>query len=500
METLFIHVTNKGQPKIKFISTGFIALANYLKSKGHDIKIINTFIEEELNKDFNLTEYIKKNNYKILCFSLQWHYQSKAVINAIKEIKQALPNSKVILGGKTASFFSDEIMENFKEIDYIIRGYAELPLLNLIDSIKNNKPLENIPNLIWRKDNNIIKNKEIYLPTKEILGELEFSNTELVNNNQTYDKTGLAYEDKENKWLLVYNCGIGCPYDCSFCAGSKSCQKYVNSELSQPIFIEHEEVLKRLKTMAEKGLGVWYTSFDPLPGADYYPNLFKKISQNNLNIRCKFECCGLPTKGFIKQFKETFKDGSELVLSPETGSESVRKKNKGYFYTNKQLISTLNEIEEHNLSCVLYFTIGLPNETKEDIVKTLSLVNFLRKRFQNIKITAVPIELEPGSPMFVNSEDLNIKKNRNTFIDYYKLEEKPDLGYSTNHLSEQEIIEAAKLINIEANCKTTRSVFLKAMTDTLFDPDYFNIKDIWNYCSVCRHFKECFKYPLNKKL
>jgi len=495
---LFVHVCNKGQPKIKFISTGFIALANFMQKKGFDCKILNTCVEEELDKEFNLLDYIKKNNYKILCFSLQWHYQSKAVIDSIKEIKENLNDIKVILGGRTASFFAKEIMENFDFIDFIIKGHAEMPLLNLMNKIKDKESdFTDVANLFWREDKEIVMNETKYLPTKEIFSELSFNDNSLIIHKEEYEKTGLAKDDKENEWLTVYNCGMGCPVDCSFCSGSKTCQKFVNG-VEKPIFIEIETIIKNLKEMSDKGKGVWYTSFDPYPNSDYYIKLFEDIKKQGIKLKCKFESWGLPTAEFIKKFKDVFEDGSEIVLSPETGSENVRKLNKGYFYTNKDLIKSLKNLEENKINAVLFFTTGLPYESKEDIVKTLSFVNFLRKRFANVKIVGVPIEIEPGSPMFMSSDKFKIIKNREKFMDYYnKTENKPELGYRTENLSSEEIIEAANLVNVEAKCRAGRSVFLKALTDTLFDQNYFDLKDIWNMCSVCKFFKECFKKDMS---
>ena len=45
---LFVHVCNESQPKIKFISTGFIALANFMQKNGFESRIINTYVEKKL--------------------------------------------------------------------------------------------------------------------------------------------------------------------------------------------------------------------------------------------------------------------------------------------------------------------------------------------------------------------------------------------------------------------------------------------------------------------
>jgi len=52
-------------------------------------------------------------------------------METVKKIKAAFPQTYILLGGFTASFFHEEIMRNFDGVDGIIRGEAEVPILEL---------------------------------------------------------------------------------------------------------------------------------------------------------------------------------------------------------------------------------------------------------------------------------------------------------------------------------------------------------------------------------
>jgi len=485
---LFIHLPKEQEPFIRFIPLGLIPLANLLK-KQHKVEILNYFLEKKLNNNFNLIGYIKKNNFKIICFDLQWHYQTTKVIDTAKEIKEEIKNIKIIIGGQTASFFYKDIIK-FPFVDFVIRGEAELPLVELIKNINSRKKdFYNIPNIVWKKGNKVIENDFSYYADEGILNKLDFTDLTILKNREEYLLLGLEKNKANNKWLFFYNPGRGCNVNCSFCSGSRDSQKMISSR-EKVIFVNQEKVIKELKKLSKKGLGVWYVSFDP-SSYDYYLELFKKIRKNKIKIRCKFECWKLPTKEFIDEFVKTFVKGSEIVISPESGSEKVRAKNKGFYYTNKALIETLNYLRNKKINTVLYFTAGLPFETLDDFTETLKLVNFL-KTYKNIFIYAVPIEIEPASPMFLNPKKYGIKLKRKTFDDFYKAHKKRSmLGYETPYFKEDEIPELTELILATARCRMKRPVFLKVLEE-FPEKEKLIIKDLWGLCSICRFFKECW--------
>jgi len=102
--------------------------------------------------NFSIIEYIREKNPRILAIDLHWHHQSYDVIEVVKKVKAAFPSIYVLLGGFTASFFHEEIMRNFDGVDGVIRGEAEVPILELADTLqKGREDLFSVPNLTWRR-------------------------------------------------------------------------------------------------------------------------------------------------------------------------------------------------------------------------------------------------------------------------------------------------------------------------------------------------------------
>ncbi len=484
---LFLHMPKSvSKPSIMFIPLGAVALANYLKENGHDVSVVNAYVEKMIDSKFDAVKIAE--GYDFVCMPLHWHFQTYDVIETAKKIKKEFPNVKVVLGGFTASFFAEELMKEFKFVDYVIRGDAEVPLLNLV----NGDDCEEIPNLAWRNTGKVMMNPMTYKLDAKMLNSLSFTDFSLISHLKEYQKLGLPKTDKDNKWMFVYNPGIGCDVNCSYCGGSCSSQKKINGR-DMAIFVDIEKAVSELKNLARHSMGVWCVTFDPDSTSTYYVDLFRRLKEERVKIRCKFEAWSLPTKEFVDEFEKTFAKGSEILISPETGSEKVRKANKGFYYSNKKLLEMIKYIDDKGIQCRLYFTAGLAQETMDDFIQTLEFVNKLRVEFKHTVVHAVPIEIEPASPMYMEKGKYGIKSERKSIKDFYSEHKKRSgLGYSTNNFSEDDILELVNLLRAAGECRKKRPVFVKALTEKPEMFKDFPKKELWRFCAICGFFNECF--------
>jgi hypothetical protein len=138
-------------------------------------------------------------------------------------------------------------------------------------------------------------------------------------------------------------------------------------------------------------------------------------------MECFFESFGLPTLDFINSFKETFPGPKSLIaLSPDVGADRLRKIHKGHPYTNQALMDCLDQLERHGVFCDVFFTVGVPFETAEDVQQTLQLQKKIRDRCSNVRgIRTFTIEMEPGSPWHLDPEAFGVETRLQNFMDYY---------------------------------------------------------------------------------
>lgn len=452
MDVLFVHCPkfeNYYRPIgeytfINYMPMGVLALADLLAREGYETEVVHLGVEWIGDKGFSLIDYIAEKRPKIVALSLFWHPQSYEVLEWARRIKEAFPEVFLVLGGLTASFYHREIMEQFPWVDAIIRGEGEAPLLQLTETVIRGGDLAAVSNLTWRSEERIVENPLSYCASEDIVNGLSFTNFSLLKNHRIYidwvlmpffvkgfskEKNRLFFSLKSPMFDLMI--GRGCPVNCTWCGGGKDAQRLIVGR-REVIFRDIERVMDSIREAVHWGYETMHVCFDPYPRRpDYYLKLFSRIRDEKLPVEFFFESYGLPTRAFIDGFAQTFGPRSLLALSPESGSEEVRRRNKGYSYTNQALLDCLAHTREQGVKVDLFFGIGLPFEREEDLHETARLIARIRRQFPNVQgIRTFTIEMEPGAPWHLQPERFGVETTLKTFADFYRYHKEEGEGFS----------------------------------------------------------------------
>ena len=151
-------------------------------------------------------------------------------IEIAKIVKKWHPESKLIFGGFSSTYFYKELLE-YPEIDYVLRGDStEEPFRQLMDCvIKNKGELGKIPNLAWKdSQGKIQENPFSHVPTD--------LNNVMVNHYGNVVRSVIKYRDlisytPVKDWLrypitAVITCR-GCTENCVICGGSAAAFRQV---------------------------------------------------------------------------------------------------------------------------------------------------------------------------------------------------------------------------------------------------------------------------------
>ncbi|MCF7907326.1 MAG: radical SAM protein [Candidatus Omnitrophica bacterium] len=436
-DCVLIHHSGPG-PNAKHIapnvSMGVFALADILQRNGYRTEIIHLGIEEYLDNSFSLARYLRVKKPLLVGVTLHWHLQCSKTVGLVRSIKKIVPGVKVILGGYTASFFADQIMPEVKEVDFIIRGDAEKPLLELMRQLKDGHfDLSSVPNLTWRRAKKVIHNKQSYVAKKEDLDQLNFSNFKLMKNSQFYlgslAKIYQSVQDTETYNLLKLNpfylsVGRGCRFNCLFCGGSAMAQKLINNR-NNLVFRSSKKVISTIKDAFREGVDTFCICFDPNLDKSYYFDLFQSIRKNRIKISMMFDCWSLPSFEFIDAFAKTFQDGkhSSLALSPETGSERLRKKYKGSFHTNQEYFEVFRYLRAKGIKCVVQFGYIFPGESMVDFKKTSDFIETTNEIFKGRVLVIInKCVIDPASLFYMFPKKYKITRKAVSFSDYCRLD------------------------------------------------------------------------------
>ena len=442
-DCLLIHVPHlamhNGPKSIFFanvIAVGVFSLSNELKKAGFNPEIINLGVEKALNRFFDVAQYIKNNHIKIVGFSVHWHYQIYDSLLVAEHIKKVNPDVFIFFGGITSSAFADDILKEHPQVDAIIKGEGEKPIVELVSKIKlRDHNFTDIPNLYWKDTNHKIhRNKKIWFANEEELNSYNFDGLEFLKNCDKYLHFPIRYEnnyfDTDFKKTYPYKCvvaclGRGCPGNCTWCGGGFNAIKCITGR--NKITLRNPEVVARELLSLKKKYDdlLLYICYDPFPKKqDYLVKLFNILGQNMpKQIQIDFECFSLPTKEFIDAFSDNLDPRSRIIISPEFGDEGMRKKHKAFYFSNTELMECIDYMMDKKVALQLYFT-EIPYETQESKIATIQLAKGAKIKTQEIIPLTIThqkiVDVEPYSPWAINPEK-------------YGMPNPPDLQYYINN-------------------------------------------------------------------
>ncbi len=444
IDLLFIHVPKSSSyyppygeyMTVNLLPMGTFALADLAVRTGYRTEILHLGLEWIEQRGFSPVPYLCEKKVEVVAIPLHWHEQSYEVMRTAQAVKEISPQSYVVLGGYTASFFHQEILDLFPQIDAVIRGDAEVPLMALMEAVDEKRRYEDVPNLTWRDRGEIKENPLRYVATERDLECASYANLQLLRGYETYIRyMGLPFvwakripkEQNRRHFHLGYSVfplavGRGCTGNCTWCGGGAEAQRMVNGRRGV-IFRAPERVADTVSEAAHGGYEMVHIAFDPGREAEpYYQELFSFLRKKGIGVRCYFESFSLPSETFLQSFARTFVlDGSVLALSPESGEEWVRSRNKTFSFSNEALMRTISTAEGLRIRADIFFAMGIPGEWYPDLARTVALRREIQRRFKNIgRIWTSSVSLEPASPWHLHPEEFGIISTRRSFADFYR--------------------------------------------------------------------------------
>ena len=412
-----------------FIPVGVIGLVNLLRREGLAVKGVNYPAELMRNRAFRLRPWLSaQRGVKLVLVDLHWYMHSYGAIRVARACKQVWPKARVVLGGITASLFAAEILHSFPEIDFVIRGDAEEPLLALAKGLCSGTgaQLSSVPNLTYRSGGKIVETELSYCATPDDLDGLNFVDLDFLDHADWYGRlqfepTTLTQSMSEPRghWLCI---GRGCRYDCSFCGGGRQSHKLFAGR-NGFVLRSAEKVAQDIQRLAKKGIDQVSLNLDPaiLP-PEYWRALFAQMRRLGVRIGINNELFQLPSREFVEDFCETADIGrSELALSLLTGSEEVRRLN-GKQYSNQNLFAVLDVMVEKEVPLYVYYSFNLPGEDEKAFRQTLSVAQRIGRSYPPhlLKMINMAHTLDPCSPMSRKPRRYAIEIGLRSFKDYYE--------------------------------------------------------------------------------
>lgn len=356
-----------------------------------------------------LAEAVRHANPKVV--GIPYFTPLKCIVERVASlVKEVNPEIKIVVGAFHPTFCPEDAMRN-RDFDFLIRGEGEIPLTNLMKEIKKPDPRwETVPGIYYReKSGQVRSNPGVELITN--LDDLPYLGRDQVMNCD-YD----IYR------MHSISTTRGCPFTCSFCAD----RRFWNGKVRRR---NVDNVVQEMKFLKEKYKAV---SIDFVDGTFTYDRkyvqafcqqLIDEKVEMNWGCTARFDTID---EGLLKLMKRANCTG--LYFGLESGSnrilQSIDKK-----MTVEGMVEASKMVQDVGITCISSVILGLPDETKEDIEKTLELMKKFKTDFFDVN-SYMPL---PGSSL----GDSVSEEERNK-IDWGKVAYKSFNNYFAKSMKEDE--------------------------------------------------------------
>ena len=439
-------------PLFEMYPVGFISMLNSLVSNGYNARISNIAVLMLYSRGFEPEKYLSSIDADIFGIDLHWLPHVHGAINLARIIKDLHPNSKVLLGGLSATYFAEEILQNYPFIDYVLQGdLQESSIVELAGAVESGRDISGIPNLGYREGGRIKRNPISNDP--KAIDRVFLNYGLLMKNAIKYAdvRAHLPYKvwiKNPSAMTLIEH---GCQLNCGFCGGSNfAFHKYFNSV--SPLFRKPEIVTEELEIIQDKlGTPVFIAGDIHQAGAKYSDAFFKSSRERGIDIPLLSEYFIPPNEEYFRELSRVFPRFT-AEISPDSSIEAIRSRT-GRSYRNSELEKSIEYAKNAGSKKFdVYFTIGLPGQTRENVLDDVRYSEKLMADYINDEMglytfmSPLTPFLDPGSMFYEMHDRYGIKLFAKSLGDYYDVLEKGKswedyLSYETQDMSRKDIVE-----------------------------------------------------------
>jgi len=370
-------------------------MAAFLEQNNIDVRIFDF----QINDFKNYKNLLKKHKFDYVSFSC--HTSNYNLTLKLAKKTKRLSKAKIIFGGPHPSALPKEVAKE-KTIDYVVVGNGEYALLEIL----NNKQKKKI--VYCKKEVNVV-------PAYHLLEMDKYGQGTITS---VRDPSFSVFSVKS------------CPYKCRFCHNKG---KYIEQDLD----LVFRKINILIKKYGMKDFKLMDGSFgmNKKRGIEFC----KRLREYKLTWSCQARVEDLDKE----LIKEMSKSGCTSVgIGIESGSKKICKELKKEYRTNK-IEHVLGLLKKYGIMARLCYMIGFPDETKEEVEKTLKLAKRLDTDFVHISIFT-PF---PGTAYYdeLKRKKVKLSEDWNRYNTY-------NLVFKHRHLNEEYLKKSIK--------KTYREIYL----------------------------------------
>jgi anaerobic magnesium-protoporphyrin IX monomethyl ester cyclase len=293
---------------------------------------------------------------------------------ALQDFKARNPDTAVVLGGVGSKSVEREILDACPWIDVIARGEGEISGPILVKTLKDNRPLEDVPGISFRSDGRYVETPRAPRVTR--LDEIPPPAFEHIRVGD-YEGYGMVTSR-------------GCPYPCTFCSVAPVWDRETYSRSAAGVVDE----MRRLHEAHGVSLFLFQDEFF-VSGKPRVMEFCDALARTGMKIKWKaFGRINLTDEEMMRAMSAT--GCCEIRFGIESGSDRVLERTRKGFVAEQAVDVVTRSVGIFDRTDCFYIW-GFPFETMEDFHQTV---------FQMVAFRALGARILPSLLCFLPQTDI----------------------------------------------------------------------------------------------
>lgn len=359
---------------------GMFSIYSFLKSKGKDVRFIDTQFgthsENDVRKLLSSDKSIKTVGIPVFTNTAFHSFRTAAIC------KEANPNIKIVLGGVHATAMPERSFRECPSADYIVLGEGELTFNELTDRIEAGKPAYDVKGISYIKDGKFTVNE--CRPLIDNLDDLPVTDYDNIDLSK-YVPHPTQYKVLPNFPMLTQR---GCPYKCTFCDASLIHGKKVRQ-------FSVDRIISELELLSKKhgAKGIYFQDSTFTMNKSYAAELCEKMLAKNLKLQW---ACNTRVDRVDPELLKLMKKAGCWMINygiESANQSSLDMLKKGT--TVEQAVISVRDTKKAGIDLTCNFILCLPGE---DAAMVENTIRFSKQLFADMSLFWLPVPY-PGSEL-----------------------------------------------------------------------------------------------------
>jgi len=340
----------------KWVPLYLVTLAGSVRAAGHEAAIYDA-----MTKDVGLEE-IRKRIEVFRPDAVAVSVITSTCPDAIRVFelaKEVNPDMVCIAGGVHASFMYSEMFASTEALDYVVIGEGERTLVDLMNCISNGGAPDGVRGIAYRQGTEILRT-----PGRDFIHDLD----ELPQAWDLLDWEDYTYFILPGSRLGAIDTSRGCEGECTFC----SQQKFWNRSWRAR---SPEALVKEMRLLRDRhGVNVILLTDDyPTPDRERWERFLDLIIEQDLGMHILMET---RAEDIIRDRDILHKYRKAGIIHIYVGIEATKQQTLDLIKKDLSIDESreaLRLCREHHIITETSMILGFPDDTPEDIDRTIEL-------------------------------------------------------------------------------------------------------------------------------